>query len=744
MNLEGLNPPQKEAVMHKDGPLLILAGAGSGKTRVLTYRVAYLIEQGVKPYNIMAITFTNKAAREMKERIDNIVGFGSDQVWCATFHSSCVRMLRRFADRIGYDSAFTIYDPDDCKSVMKAVCKDLDVDTKNFKEKMLLAAISDAKNKLIGPIGYSNRAAGYREQVISEVYTEYQSRLKKNNAMDFDDLIMLMVKLLREDPEVAQVYHDKFHYIMVDEYQDTNLAQFELVRLLAQGRENLCVVGDDDQSIYKFRGADIRNILEFDKHFPHAKVVKLEQNYRSSGNILAAANEVIANNEGRKAKRLWTEADAGAKITFKQFDSASEEATFIAYDIESKMRNGVNLGQPLEYNDFAVLYRTNAQSRLIEERFIYEGIPYKIVGGVNFYSRKEIKDILAYVKTIASGKDDVAVERIINVPKRGIGATSVNKCKAFATANNLDLYDAFKAADMVPGLGKASGKIKEFVDIIQKGRQIAALGGISAVIEEIIELTGYVAELELEHTDEAEGRIENINELISKAVIYEQEHENPEINGFLEEVALVADIDSLDENADYVVLMTLHGAKGLEFNRVYMSGMEDGLFPGAGALFDAGGADSEMEEERRLCYVGITRAKEYLTMTAARARMIRGETQFSNVSRFVKEIPPELVDGSVWDPKPRESEYSSVASPKEISKALRTVSTNYSSNQGTKISKSLPEYGVGDRVSHIKFKEGTVVAIEEGERDYEVTVEFDGAGKKVMLASFARLQIVRR
>lgn len=735
-----LNDKQLEAVNYTEGPLLIIAGAGSGKTRVLTYRVAKLIEQGVRPYNIMAITFTNKAAREMKERIDALVDVGSESVWCATFHSSCVRMLRRFADRVGYSSDFTIYDPDDCKTVIKKVMKELDVDVKQFKEKTILNAISDAKNNLIGPISYSNRAGGYREQIIADCYMAYQDRLKKNNAMDFDDLIMLMVKLMREDKEVAATYQEKFKYIMVDEYQDTNLAQFELVRLLAAGYRNLCVVGDDDQSIYKFRGADIRNILQFDEHFPDAKVVKLEQNYRSTGNILSAANTVIAKNEGRRPKKLWTEAEDGNKIRFKTFDSAYEEADFVAFDIDSKMRKSAANGEGAEYKDFAVLYRTNAQSRLIEEKFIHSGIPYKLVGGVNFYSRKEIKDMLAYLKTVASGVDDVATDRIINVPKRGIGATSVSKCLSFATEQGISLFEAFERAPEVPGLGKAATKITDFVNMIYKIRELARLGGISAILEEIIEETGYVRELELEKTDEADARIENIDELLSKAVLYEQEHEDPELTGFLEEVALVADIDSVDENSDYVVLMTIHGAKGLEFNNVYITGMEEGLFPGSMAVADDGGADSEMEEERRLCYVGITRAKKQLTLTHARARMIRGETQFSAISRFVKDIPQDLIDGVVWEPKPKPIPD---FEPSPVISSIKP--TNYSSKantSGTKIQKGELEYGVGDRVFHMKFKEGTVVDIMDGERDYEVTVEFDTAGRKVMFASFARLKKV--
>ncbi|MCR5415745.1 MAG: UvrD-helicase domain-containing protein [Pseudobutyrivibrio sp.] len=771
MDLSMLNDRQREGVETIDGPVLILAGAGSGKTRVLTHRVAYLIEKGVMPYNIMAITFTNKAAREMRERIDNIVGFGSDGVWVATFHASCVRILRRFGERIGYSSNFTIYDTDDCKTLMKDVCKYLQIDTKQFKERTFLNVISDAKNKLIGPEEFTNRAMGdYNVTRQASVYREYQSRLRKNNAMDFDDLIMKTVELLKVDAEVRAYYNDKFKYIMVDEYQDTNAAQFELVRLLTNAEENLCVVGDDDQSIYKFRGADIYNILNFEQHFPRAHVIKLEQNYRSTGNILAAANKVIANNEGRKEKALWTEEDAGEKIHFAQFDSAYEEASYIASNIGGLVRKG-----EADYRDCAVLYRTNAQSRLIEEKMIYEGIPYKIVGGVNFYSRKEIKDVLAYLKTVDNGSDDIAVQRIINIPKRGIGATTITRVSDFAREHGLNFYEALVHCQDIPKIGKAAEKISGFTALVEKLRKIAAEESVSALVEEILDQTDYVAELKAEGTDEAKARIENIDELLTKAVAYEKDArddgEEPTLSGFLEEVALVADIDSYEESDNYVVLMTLHGAKGLEFPRVYMAGMEDGLFPGQGAIFDGGGADSEMEEERRLCYVGITRAREHLTMTSARMRMIRGETQFSKISRFVKEIPAELVEGNLWEPKPREDysstpigEYSVYQKPTGAGKpflgttygsksttpsttpaygktfTVGSSTTAVANKNGTKIEKAELEYTVGDRVSHIKFKEGTVKNIIDEGRDYEVTVEFDSVGVKKMFASFAKLK----
>ena len=574
--LDALNEPQRQAVMATDGPLLILAGAGSGKTRVLTHRTAYLIEEcGVNPYNIMAITFTNKAAGEMRERIDQMVGYGSESIWVCTFHSTCVRILRRYIDRLGFGTNFTIYDSDDQKTLMKDICKRLEIDTKMYKEKMFLSAISSAKDELIDPIEYETRAAGdYVKRKQAQVYREYQQALKQNNALDFDDLIMKTVELFKLDKEVLASYQDRFRYIMVDEYQDTNTAQFELIRLLALKYQNLCVVGDDDQSIYKFRGANIYNILNFEHHFPDATVIKLEQNYRSTQNILDAANAVIANNQGRKEKRLWTDNGAGDKITFEQLDTAAEEADFVARDIARRVRKG-----EYQYKDCAILYRTNAQSRLFEERFITANIPYKIFGGVNFYARKEVKDLLAYLKTIDNGQDALAVRRIINIPKRGIGAASINKVALYAQEQEISFYDALCVAEQVPGLGKAAAKIRPFVLFIQSMKAKAKLLSVADLLQEVIETTGYVRELEAEGTDEAEARIENIDELISKAVDYAEGEEAPTLNGFLENVALVADIDSFDENSDYVVLMTLHSAKGLEFPNVYLAGLEDGLFP---------------------------------------------------------------------------------------------------------------------------------------------------------------------
>ena len=737
-----LNDKQKEAVFHTEGPLLVLAGAGSGKTRVLTHRIAYLMEEKkVKPWNILAITFTNKAAGEMRERVDKLVGDAAGKVWVSTFHSACVRILRRDIGWIGFDTNFAIYDTEDQKSLMKSVCKQLQVDTKLYKERALMSAISAAKDELVSPQEFALRAQGnFRQETVARVYAEYQRQLKSSNALDFDDLIMKTVELLQSDPEVKNYYQERFHYIMVDEYQDTNTAQFELIRLLAGKYQNLCVVGDDDQSIYKFRGANIYNILNFEKHFPDAKTIKLEQNYRSTQNILNAANSVIANNVGRKSKTLWTANDEGKKIDFEQFNTGYEEADYIARDIAGGVRNG-----DYHYGDYAVLYRTNAQSRLFEERFIVSNIPYKIVGGVNFYARKEVKDLLAYLKTIDNARDDLAVRRILNVPKRGIGATTVNRVSDYAEAYDISFYDALKRADEIPSIGKAASKVKPFVNLIQVFRSKLEFISISDLLREVIEETGYVKELEAEGTDEAEARIENIDELLSKVVSYEEGEEHPTLSGFLEEVALVADIDSLEDDSDYVVLMTLHSAKGLEFPKVYLAGMEDGLFPSYMSI-TSDDSSEQLEEERRLAYVGITRAMKELTITCAKQRMIRGETQYNKVSRFVKEIPLELLEGkapvvsrkesdssieNTWNVKPKRMTMRQQPSGQSMqARAFASVHTK---------EEKLP-YDIADRVLHTRFGEGTVVAIVEGGRDYEVTVQFDTVGIKKMFASFAKLK----
>ena len=731
---ENLNPQQKEAVCQTEGPLLILAGAGSGKTRVLTHRIAYLIEEkGVNPWNIMAITFTNKAAQEMKERVDQIVGFGSESVWVTTFHSTCVRILRRYIDRIGFDNRFTIYEADYQNSFMKDICKRLQIDTKLYKERALLAQISHAKDQLVSPEEFELNSQGdYSKMRVAEVYKEYQTQLRRNNALDFDDLIMKTVELFQSCPEVLESYQERFRYIMVDEYQDTNLAQFQFVSLLASKYQNLCVVGDDDQSIYKFRGANIENILGFERVFSNTKVIRLEQNYRSTKNILQAANEVIQNNAQRKPKTLWTDNEEGNKVHFRHFLSGFEEAEYVVGDIAQKHREGI-----CSYRDCAVLYRTNAQSRLFEEKFLMANIPYRLVGGVNFYARKEIKDLLSYLKTVDNAKDDLAVRRIINIPKRGIGATTLSRVQEYATEQDISFYDALKEAEKIPKLGRAAVKIQPFVTMIQSLRSEQRSFSVSELLDDVIERTGYVQDLIAEDTDESRARIENIDELITKATTYDKESENPTLGGFLEEVALVADIDTVDPNQDHVLLMTLHSAKGLEFSQVYLAGMEDGIFP---SYMTIGSEDpGDMEEERRLCYVGITRAMKDLTMTSVQQRMIRGQAQYNKVSRFIYELPREVVDmGHKIEKKeiktevPRNNTY---AQMREAFRAKAFQPRQFEVKKADKLS-----YEVGDTVRHVKFGVGIVKNIVEGGKDYEVTVDFDQVGVKKMFASFAKLK----
>ena len=735
-----LNPPQREAVAQTEGPVLILAGAGSGKTRVLTHRIAYLMdEKGVNPWNILAITFTNKAAQEMRERVDKLVGFGSESIWVSTFHSACVRILRRHIDNLGYDTNFTIYDTDDQKSLMKDVCRKMNIDTKIYKERSLLAQISHAKDELLTPDDMEMKAAGdYNMKKVASVYREYQAALRKNNALDFDDLIVKTVELFEKCGAVLEYYQERFKYIMVDEYQDTNTAQFKFISLLAQRYQNLCVVGDDDQSIYKFRGANIGNILGFEHVFPDARVIRLEQNYRSTRNILNAANQVIANNTERKAKTLWTENEEGSKVHFRQFLNAYEEAEYVAGEIGKLKRNGLG-----NYRDCAILYRTNAQSRIFEEKFIAANIPYKLVGGVNFYARKEIKDLLCYLKTINNARDDLAVQRIINVPKRGIGATTLGRVQDYADNMGISLYEALRVAEEVPSIGRSLSKIDGFVTFIQMLKSKADVLTVEEILQEVIDSTGYVAELEAEDTEESRARIENIDELISKTVAYqeamEEQNQPATLSGFLEEVALVADIDTVDPDQDYVLLMTLHSAKGLEFPKVFMVGMEDGIFPSHMTI--SYGDDGEMEEERRLCYVGITRAMKDLTLTCAQQRMIRGETQYNRVSRFVREIPRELVDlgHTIQEKKPKVEEL--IPTPAKYSKMKEILQgRNYKPREFKVTKANSLDYEVGDTVRHIKFGVGIVKEIVEGGRDYEVTVEFDKVGVKQMFASFAKLK----
>ncbi len=787
-----------EAATHRDGPLLILAGAGSGKTRVLTNRIAWLIdEQKVAPWHIMAITFTNKAAREMRDRVERMIGFGSEAVHVATFHSTCVRILRRYIDRIGYETNFDIYDTDDSKSLIKDICKQMSINTKLFRERMFLAEISHLKEELIDPrqsMADASAAADSDRIRIATVYTEYQRRLKRSNALDFDDLIALTVQLFREHRDVLDYYQERWRYLMVDEYQDTNRAQFIFISLLAQKYRNLCVVGDDDQSIYRFRGADIGNILNFEKIFPETRVIRLEQNYRSTQNILDAANSVISNNTGRKAKRLWTDQGPGAPVSVKRFDDAREESKYIVDDLARKKRQGI-----FHYKDSAVLYRTNAQSRALEEQLLYENIPYTIVGGTNFYARREIKDLLAYLRTISNSNDDVAVKRIINVPKRGIGQTSINRVDDYAQAHGMSFYDVARMADKVPGIGRGGLKIREFVHFIQEMKKKAEVQLPSELIRTVLLKTGYEEELRLEGTDEARDRLENIGEFINKAAAYEESYavspsgteeafdeisagmpvpevrseysteENdqaaaernlprpkapgevqtdgqqvgetqipgPTLRGFLEEVSLVADIDSFDGTDDRVVLMTLHAAKGLEFPNVYIAGMDEGLFPSYQSAMSSDPAD--IEEERRLCYVGITRAKEQLTLTGARMRMLRGQMEWYRESRFLEELPESAARQQ--GKSPSRSPYSSAPKPweKPVSKVPGTKPF-YLINEVKPEKMTDLGYAQGDTVQHVKFGRGVVQQIRDGGRDKEVTVDFEKYGVKKMFAGFAKLK----
>lgn len=729
-----LNQMQKEAVLYTEGPLLVLAGAGSGKTRVLMHRIAYLMEErGVSPYNIMAITFTNKAAKEMRERIDALVGDEADSIWVSTFHASCLRMLRRFIDRIGYDRGFSIYDADDQKTLIKKIFKELNIDPKQIRERSALLAISSYKNELTDAKEAAKIAVDYYEKQIAEIYAAYQEALKKNNALDFDDLIGKTVELFEEDPDVLSHYQERFRYIMVDEYQDTNTAQFRLIELLAGKHKNLCVVGDDDQSIYKFRGANIRNILEFEKVFPNTRVIKLEQNYRSSGYILDAANRLIANNRERKAKTLWTAKEQGQKAVFRQFEDAKSEADAIARDILRQAKDG-------NYGDFAVLYRTNAQSRLLEERCVALGIPYQLVGGVNFYQRKEIKDILAYLKTIANGRDDIALLRIVNIPKRGVGESSLAKLSAFASEHGISLYEACLNIWQLPQLKRAVQKIKSFTDLIE-GFKTKLSGGtsVSDIIRAILEEGGYEEYLAQEGEIEAQSRLENIYELINKA----EEFREGSLGDFLEEVALIADIDRMDSAASRITLMTIHAAKGLEFDQVYMSGMEDGLFP-SGISIHADDA-SEIEEERRLCYVGITRAKKRLVFTAAKTRVYQGDLRYCEVSRFLEEIPSELLEGADKGGAVKKLSEPAFCKDKEEDRAraffrqkpaaMPLFGREFVVNKAKEL-----DYQKGDRVKHIKFGQGIVLDIREGTKDFEVSVDFERFGVKKMFAAFAKLE----
>ena len=726
MNLENnLNDKQLEAVKHTEGPLLILAGAGSGKTKVLVHRIAYLIEHmGVSPYNIMAITFTNKAAAEMRERVERIIPNVGSSIWVMTFHASCVRMLRRFIDRIGYDNNFSIYDTEDQKTLIKRIYKNLNLDPKIIKEKTAIRAISSYKDELTSPEEALRQTNDFYDRQIINIYSEYQKALKQNNALDFDDIIVKCVELLERDEEVREYYQEKFKYIMVDEYQDTNNAQFRLIKLLADKYKNLCVVGDDDQSIYKFRGANIFNILNFENVYKDAKLIKLEQNYRSKANILNVANAVIKNNKGRKDKSLWTANDSGEKIRVMEFENAAGEAEFIINEVKQKAS---------DYSEWAVLYRTNAQSRLLEERCVLLNIPYQLVGGVNFYQRKEIKDVVAYLKILSNPNDDIPLLRIINLPKRGIGASSIAKISAYASLNSLSLWEVLSDIDNIEELSKLKSKFSVFSESIEKLHEAKEKEeSVADIIDFIMDEINYKASFLEEGTEEALARIENIEEFKNKA----REYESTELEAFLEDIALIADIDRYDEDSKRVTLMTLHAAKGLEFPYVYMSGMEEGLFPSSMSLFT--GDESDVEEERRLCYVGITRAKKELCMTFAKFRMQNGDMRYGTLSRFVTEIPSEFVQSNA------KSRSRSDFRAGSYERKSNNNSENYYNEvyrKSIEIKKtSKLNYEVGDRVRHINFGEGRVIDIEDGAKDYKVSVDFDKFGVKKMFAGFAKLE----
>jgi DNA helicase-2/ATP-dependent DNA helicase PcrA len=726
--LSGLNKEQQEAVKTTEGPLLIMAGAGSGKTRVLTHRIAYLmVEKAVNPYNILAITFTNKAAREMKERVGQLMGGAAEEVWISTFHSMCVRILRRDIDRIGFNRNFTILDSTDQQSVIKGILKDKNLDSKKFDPRSILGSISSLKNELIDPEAYSKQAGSLYERVVSEVYEEYQKRLRKNQSLDFDDLIMTTIHLFKRVPDVLEYYQRKFQYIHVDEYQDTNKAQYVLVKLLASRFQNLCVVGDSDQSIYRWRGADISNILSFEKDYPNAHVILLEQNYRSTKRILQAANEVIKNNINRKPKKLWTENPEGQKIVYYRAGNEQAEAQFVAGKIKELVDSGKR-----KLSDFAILYRTNAQSRVVEEVLMKSNIDYTIVGGIKFYDRKEIKDILAYLRLIANPDDDISLLRVINVPKRGIGSTSMDKIARYAQENDLSLFQALEEADFIGLSPKITKAVLEFRDLIKGYTQMQEYLSVTELVEEVLDKSGYRDMLKAEKTLEAQSRLENIDEFLSVTKGFEENSEDKSLIAFLTDLALVADIDRLDEeetDQQSVVLMTLHSAKGLEFPVVFLIGMEEGVFPHSRSLTD----EEEMEEERRLAYVGITRAEEELYLTNAEMRTLYGRTTMNPVSRFIQEIPEELLD-EVEEKKtfPRFHSHHSVSS-REASIRQMPVSTG-----GEEI-----DWKVGDKAKHKKWGIGTVVSVKGEKENMELDIAFPSpTGVKRLLAKFAPIQKV--
>lgn len=719
----GLNPEQKKAVEHTEGPLLILAGAGSGKTRVLTYRMAYLMKNnGVSPRNILAITFTNKAAQEMKGRIERLLGFEASNLWVSTFHSACVRILRMEAGKLGFDSNFVIYDSSDQQTLIKNCLKELNIDDKKFPPRAMAALISDAKNRLIDVTAFKKKVSDYYEEVGAKVYELYQRKLTENNALDFDDLIMKTVALFEHYEQVLDYYQERFQYIMVDEYQDTNHAQYKLIKLLAAKYRNLCVVGDDDQSVYGWRGADIQNILDFERDYPEAEVIKLERNYRSTKNILEAANHVVRCNLGRKEKTLWTDRDEGALPKFFRAKDQYQEAYYIAERIYR-----THLDQDKPYRDFAVLYRTNAQSRVIEEVFIKNGIPYTIVGGLKFYDRKEIKDILAYLRVISNPADSISLQRIINVPKRGIGDTSMGKIADYARVQGITDRQALAVVDQIPGLtARTTRPVREFVQLMEGFEQKAETMSVTELVENILSQTGYTRELEADKSIEAQTRLENIKEFLSVTKEFDRKNEDNRLEDFLAEVSLISDVDQYSDSSDAVVLMTLHSAKGLEFPVVFIAGMEEGIFPHSRTLLD----NNELEEERRLCYVGITRAKEQLYLTAAWERNLYGNTMYNPISRFIEEIPESLIEvegaNKTQRPKPQPDTFQ--ATRKEFAQEAAQSETVF--------------FNLGDKVQHGKWGTGVVVGISGEGADAELSVAFPNLGIKKLITRYAPLRKV--
>ena len=763
--LKGLNDKQYEAVTETEGPCLVIAGAGSGKTKVLTHKIAYLMgEKNIKPWNILAITFTNKAANEMKERVEKLVGDAAKDMWIGTFHSICVRILRKQIDRIGFDSSFIIFDTSDQKTLVKQILKAENVDDKIFTDKSVLYEISNAKNEMLEPDEYALRARGdFRKEKIAEIYRIYQKRLKENNAIDFDDIINFTIKILLDNPDLLEYYSSKFEYVLVDEYQDTNKAQFTLVTLLASKYGNITVVGDNDQGIYSFRGADISNILNFEKDFPGTKIIKLEQNYRCTQNILNAANEVIKNNETKYEKKLWTSNENGSLPKVYRGENEYDEANFIVQEINRLKRD-----EYYKYSDFAVLYRMNSQSRSIEDILRREDIPYKIVGGLKFYERKEIKDIIAYLRLIQNTNDNLSLTRIINEPKRGVGKTSLDNIDALSAQNGVSMYEIIKHADSY-GLNRVFANTREFINVIEELRAEKDSMPISELIKLTLQKTGYTQALELENTVEAENRIENLDEFLTVAIEFEEEFAENSLSEFLEGITLSSDLDNLEETQESVTLMTLHSAKGLEFPAVFLVGMEEGTFPGYKSI----GEPQELEEERRLCYVGITRAKENLFLTCARQRTIFGSTSCNSVSRFLKEIPANMIEGSE-QLEERTSRYSNdsgydweygnsrknsyydapVTNYRDIEVSARSAGkvsayqfrsaesflNSIAKPKGADI--NLDGYKAGVKVFHKKFGEGVISSVEAEGEDLKVDINFDKVGHKRLMAKFAGLEII--